>query len=467
MSGEGTGDDARPSVGATAGTAHTVWKSAGTWLSNVGQKAKEAATAAGQQFDKAAVSMGQRVDKVSTQIGEAYDTRVARETAAANQAREQHRQAWEVSFSDERQAELLEHGSKLITESLTLAGDLHAELQYATEENPLGRESYGLMMLVNMMVPMLELGLRPDWKSVLPAANFISDGTRWVQNIASSVRHSSPSPFAMLQAAEQGWNAAPPVDLGIAAISFKDISSNEHKLQAWLFDSFNRGLIGQRLTLLLAQKSLLNDWLYPWAVLLQDSLFADLIAELVKIDSQATLIELPLSQLQDAATSRGDRAFMADWSEKMKESFMTVSSAAMRGGRAALAKASAYTQKAAEGARSPRADAYASSNAAAQAQPAPPGSPMGGVTSGAGAAQEVVLHVNDTFGQASEDAAAAPPAEAVSSTGGAISPTAGAVSPTAGAVGAPASLEEGTDVSPRTREASGNVTLDSDPAAPY
>jgi len=32
------------------------------------------------------------------------------------------------------------------------AGDIQAEIQYATPETPLGRESYGLMMLVNVLV---------------------------------------------------------------------------------------------------------------------------------------------------------------------------------------------------------------------------------------------------------------------------------------------------------------------------
>jgi hypothetical protein len=79
------------------------------------------------------------------------------------------------------------------------AGDIQAEIQYATKGSPLGRESYGLMMLVNVMIPVLEHGLRADWKSVLPAATITTSSARWLQNLSVKARSGRPSPYDMLQ----------------------------------------------------------------------------------------------------------------------------------------------------------------------------------------------------------------------------------------------------------------------------
>ena len=79
------------------------------------------------------------------------------------------------------------------------AGDIQSEIQYATKESPLGRESYGLMMLVNVMVPVLEHGLRPDWKSILPAATVTTSSAQWLQNLAQKARSGKPTVFDMLQ----------------------------------------------------------------------------------------------------------------------------------------------------------------------------------------------------------------------------------------------------------------------------
>lgn len=64
----------------------------------------------------------------------------------------------------------------------------------------MGRESYGLMMLVNVMLPVLEHGLRPDWKSILPPATVTSSGAQWLQNMAHKARGGRPTAFDMLQA---------------------------------------------------------------------------------------------------------------------------------------------------------------------------------------------------------------------------------------------------------------------------
>ena len=81
---------------------------------------------------------------------------------------------------------------------LSHAGDIRAEIQYATKDSPLGRESYGLMMLVNVMVPLLEHGLRSDWKSVLPAATVTTASAQWLQNTALKARSGRPTIYDML-----------------------------------------------------------------------------------------------------------------------------------------------------------------------------------------------------------------------------------------------------------------------------
>ena len=55
------------------------------------------------------------------------------------------------------------------------------------------------MMLVNVSVPLLEHGLRPDWKSVLPAASVTSSSAQWMQNLALKARSGRPTVFDVLQ----------------------------------------------------------------------------------------------------------------------------------------------------------------------------------------------------------------------------------------------------------------------------
>lgn len=70
-------------------------------------------------------------------------------------------------------------------------------MQYASTETPLGKESYGLMMLVNVLVPMLEHGVRPDWKAILPPAAILQ-GTQYAANLMIHMRSHAPSAFALL-----------------------------------------------------------------------------------------------------------------------------------------------------------------------------------------------------------------------------------------------------------------------------
>ena len=81
----------------------------------------------------------------------------------------------------------------------TAAGDIQQEIQYATKENPLGRESYGLMMLCNVLVPILEHGLRQDWRSVLPPATVLSSSSRWAQSLVKQARGAQPTAWDVLE----------------------------------------------------------------------------------------------------------------------------------------------------------------------------------------------------------------------------------------------------------------------------
>jgi hypothetical protein len=56
------------------------------------------------------------------------------------------------------------------------------------------------MMLVNVLVPCLDHGLRQDWRSILPAASMLTSSSRWAQNLVVQVRGGQPTAFDMLQA---------------------------------------------------------------------------------------------------------------------------------------------------------------------------------------------------------------------------------------------------------------------------
>jgi hypothetical protein len=55
------------------------------------------------------------------------------------------------------------------------------------------------MMLVNVLVPILEHGLRQDWKSVLPAATVLSSSSQWAQTLVKQTRGAQPTAFDVLQ----------------------------------------------------------------------------------------------------------------------------------------------------------------------------------------------------------------------------------------------------------------------------
>lgn len=89
---------------------------------------------------------------------------------------------------------------------------------------------------------------------------------------------------AGVQAAERGWRSEPGTNLGAVDVEeMKQISSHEHKLQAWLYSSLNQGLLAKRLTQLLSLSFLQEDWLFPWAVIRRPGALDELLTELVKV----------------------------------------------------------------------------------------------------------------------------------------------------------------------------------------
>lgn len=55
------------------------------------------------------------------------------------------------------------------------------------------------MMLCNVLVPILEHGLRQDWRSVLPAATVLSSSSKWTQSLVKQARGAQPTAFDVLE----------------------------------------------------------------------------------------------------------------------------------------------------------------------------------------------------------------------------------------------------------------------------
>ena len=82
---------------------------------------------------------------------------------------------------------------------------------------------------------------------------------------------------------EKGWRGAVAVEIGIKQVEeMTDIVSHHRKLQAWLFMSLSSGHLSDRLSVLLQQTDLLEDWFYPWAALRQGDLTTSLVEEISK-----------------------------------------------------------------------------------------------------------------------------------------------------------------------------------------
>ena len=51
----------------------------------------------------------------------------------------------------------------------------------------------------HLQVPVFDNGLRPDWKSVLPAVSMLGSSSQWAQNLMMQARSSHPTAFDVIQ----------------------------------------------------------------------------------------------------------------------------------------------------------------------------------------------------------------------------------------------------------------------------
>ena len=55
------------------------------------------------------------------------------------------------------------------------------------------------------------------------------------------------------------------------------------KVQAWLYDGLNKGLLAGRIQALMLMSGLLEDWYFSWGLLRTEGSLQDVLMELVKV----------------------------------------------------------------------------------------------------------------------------------------------------------------------------------------
>jgi hypothetical protein len=94
----------------------------------------------------------------------------------------------------------------------------------------------------------------------------------------------------VVQAADNGWGKAECGLMGVSTLDLSRIQGEHRRVQAWLYDSLNHGLLAQRLQTLVVLKVLLDDWYFPWALLRQESQLTDMLTNLVMVCSPVFLL---------------------------------------------------------------------------------------------------------------------------------------------------------------------------------
>lgn len=91
-----------------------------------------------------------------------------------------------------------------------------------------------------------------------------------------------------MQAADQGWgsNGGQVGALGIAQLEVTGLTGGR-KVQGWLYDSLNKGLLAGRIQALMLMSELLEDWYFSWGLLRTEGSLQDVLMELVKVRSTA------------------------------------------------------------------------------------------------------------------------------------------------------------------------------------
>jgi hypothetical protein len=100
--------------------------------------------------------------------------------------------------------------------------------------------------------------------------------------------------FFSVQAADQGWSNNGQIGaIGVSHLLEMPGLQGGRRVQAWLYDSLNKGLLAGRIQALMLMSELLEDWYFSWALLRTEGSLQDVLIELVKV--------LPLSLLQTSS----------------------------------------------------------------------------------------------------------------------------------------------------------------------
>jgi hypothetical protein len=85
-----------------------------------------------------------------------------------------------------------------------------------------------------------------------------------------------------MQAADQGWDKGQTGGMGLAQVPLAGVQG-ARRVQAWLYDSLNKGLLAGRIQALMLMNDLLEDWYFSWALLRTEGALQDVLMELVKV----------------------------------------------------------------------------------------------------------------------------------------------------------------------------------------
>jgi hypothetical protein len=113
----------------------------------------------------------------------------------------------------------------------------------------------------------------------------LSDFLQSVTNCACLPPATGCSQLALdgLQAGDQGWSDNGQVGaLGSTQLELTGMQTGR-KVQAWLYDSLNKGLLAGRIQALMLMTDLLEDWYFSWALLRTEGALQDVLMELVKV----------------------------------------------------------------------------------------------------------------------------------------------------------------------------------------
>jgi hypothetical protein len=93
-----------------------------------------------------------------------------------------------------------------------------------------------------------------------------------------------------VQAADQGWNGGESGELGLSDVKMTGITGTT-RVQAWVYDSVNKGKLAPRIQKLMSMSKLLDDWYFPWALLRVEGILDDVLVELVKVSYSVLAFE--------------------------------------------------------------------------------------------------------------------------------------------------------------------------------